>query len=92
LKAVFEDMDMKNIFFIMLPNPEKMFTDPHRGFLSVFDLKNILFFALKCLKNDSYAQKVNVSERSIITVYIYFVIFEAVKRCSERCMSSTFTE
>ena len=81
-----------NNYFFVLPNPEKMFTDPHRDFLGVFDLRNMLFCVLKCLKNDVYTQKVSVSEHSIITVYIYFVIFEAVKRCSERCMSSTFTE
>jgi hypothetical protein len=89
LKAVFEDMDMKNILFIMLPNPEKMFTDPHRGFLMCSEPQKPpqkqSFFA------DRY-QKVSVSEHSIITVYIYFVIFEVVHRLSERCKATTFTE
>jgi len=83
---------LMNKYFSVLPNPEKMFTAPHRAVWSGYGSKNKAFSAPKMPKNDGYAQKVSVSEHSIITVYIYFVIFEAIRRLSERCKAQTFTK
>jgi hypothetical protein len=82
-------MDTKNIFFIMPPKPKKMLTDAHRGFSLRSERHNN---AEKCSFFADRYQKVSVSEHSIITVYIYFVIFGASIRWSERCKASTFTE
>lgn len=74
-------MNTKNIFLLCLPNPKKMLTDPHRGLGTPFQGYST---TEKLAKTSDRYQKVSVSEHSIITVYIYFVIFEAVKRYGER--------
>ena len=51
-----------NKYFSVLPNPKKMLTDPHHAVWSGYGSKNKPFSVQKIHKNDSYAQKVSVSE------------------------------
>jgi len=77
-------MNNKNFYFIVSPNPQKMLTHPHRLFWDGFWMK-------KDHKNDDYTQKVRVSERSIITVYIYIAFFETLRRAVNVATVTTFT-
>jgi hypothetical protein len=75
----------KKFLFYMLPNPQKMLTDAHRDFWMILKENNMSKNAQKTVKTGTFAQIVRMSERYLITVYIYISFFDAFHPYGERC-------